>query len=185
MNIDFTGPFGFICEDHPDLALAADLTNRFINRYVANDSSKGRWRVIGGLTGTGKTMLAKVVLRCAMSQTLMPQIKESRKTLTTPEAHLIKWAEFVSAPEKDFMESFGFVKPATLVVIDGIGAEPDPSSSRLLQVLELCEKKWLFATTSLKPDEYAGRYGEEVASKLRRAVSVWIDAPDYRLKGAQ
>lgn len=187
--IDFTSPFGFDTQEHPDRVRAADLTNRFINRYVAGDASKGCWRVIGGLTGTGKTMLSQVVLRCGLSQTLLRQIKESRKTLTTPETHLIKWVELWSKEhsEQYFNEYLdSSIRASMLVVIDGIGAEHDWSSTgvdRLLKVLELCEKKWLFATTSLNPDWYAGRYGDRVASLLRRAVSVWIDAPDYRLKG--
>lgn len=190
MNHDFTAPFGFDPEGHPDKIRAADLTNRFINRYVANDQSKGKWRVIGGPVGTGKTMLAKVVLRCALSQTLMPEIRASRKATHTPEAHMLKWVELGSDEhsEKDFAERLeNFVRGATLVVIDDIGAESDRyksgvSRNRLLRVLEVCEKKWLFATTNLKPDEYETRYDERVGSRLRGAVSVWIDAPDYRQK---
>src|SRR5678815_4265886 len=93
MNHEFVVSFGFDPEGHPDKLRAVDLTNRFLNRYVANDQSKGKWRVIGGPVGTGKTMLAKVVLRCAMSQTLMPEIRSSRKGTHTPEAHLLKWVE--------------------------------------------------------------------------------------------
>lgn len=188
MTIDFAGDFGFRSEGVPDLIRAADLTNRFITRYVANDVSKGRWRVIGGPVGTGKTMLAKVVLRCAMSQTLMPDIRASRKSTHTPEAHMLKWVELGcdEHSEKDFGERLeNFVRAATLVVIDDIGAESDRyksgvSRNRLLRVLEVCEKKWLFATTNLKPDQYESRYDERVSSRLRGAVSVWIDAPDYR-----
>lgn len=188
MNHEFVVSFGFNVDGHPDRLVAADLTNRFLNRYVANDGSKGKWRVIGGTVGTGKTMLAKVVLHCAMSQTLMAEIRASRNATHTPEAHLLKWVEFGSDEhsEKDFGERLeNFIKPATLVVIDDIGAESDRYKSgvgrnRLLRVLEVCDKKWLFATTNLNPDQYEKRYDERVSSRLRGAVSVWIDAPDYR-----
>lgn len=164
------------------------MTNRFCNRYVNNDTSKGLWRVLGGPVGCGKTMLARCVFRTAISQTMAATVKANRKMAMSPEVAYVKWVNHGSdeVNEKDFAEYLLHrIKPATLVIIDDIGVETDRYKSgvgrmRLMRVLEVSERKWLFATTNLRPDQYLTKYDDRVASRLKGAVSLWVDAPDYR-----
>jgi DNA replication protein DnaC len=189
MDIDFVSPSGFRSDGHPSLPAAATFTNRFCNRYITNDATKGRWRVLGGNVGCGKTMLARVIFRVSVSATTAKMAKEARKSNFSLETSWIKWIEYGSDEMKDadFNEYMrNSVAKATLIIIDDIGVEEDRyksgvGRSRLMRVLEQAERKWLFATTNILPDDYLRRYDERVSSRLRGAVSMWNDAPDYRL----
>ena len=80
------------------------------------------------------------------------------------------------------------IKRAEIVMIDDVGSEVDKyksgePTSRLRQILSLCDDKFLLLTTNLTKTAFFERYDARVADRLQAAH--WCDmtgVPSYRSK---
>lgn len=162
----------------------------FCSRWYANDRQRKPWLVIGGRTGCGKTRIAKGVYHFAQAHNVDAFLVGGWGNLAAPDSQMVHWPTVVGWNDKDFEDLLRDLKTNALIILDDIGAETDRfknavSVVRLCQVLEICDHKWLFATTNVDRTQWKQMWDVRVADRLRQ--SAWLpmfEVPSYRITPA-
>jgi len=143
--------------------------------------------VVAGQTGCGKTHVARrihefVGLRLvdAYHSGWLPDTK-----LDSPA--FLRWDRVAEMDDDDWDATVDrWVMPTHLVVVDDVGAETDRyksgvPKSRLKQLLDICEHKWMFLTTNIGREEWEPTFGQRTADRLKEAKYLsMFDVPSYR-----
>ncbi len=174
---------------HPDVQKLADGAASFASAWFWNEP-RNRWRVVMGAVGTAKTHTAKALARWANLVALHAWEKSWHKVEadSLPSILYRDWVHYAS-PEvcssDDFAEFVREVQGASLVFLDDIGIETDQyrtgiPAQRLCQILNLCEGKFLWLTTNVRPNEWVRKWDQRVEDRLLTAETILVNSPSYR-----
>jgi DNA replication protein DnaC len=162
-------------ETDPGAEKLARSAEWFIQACLRDYRDKGHWLVVAGGMGIGKTHAAKRVCRYIGDHQID---RWARGWFTATQIFAPVWIHWGDAAdwESDFWEDFlrHEVKPARCVVIDDMGAEANKFKgegprARLKALLDVCESKWLFATTNVPKREWEEKWDRRVADRLSKA----------------
>lgn len=188
---DLTALFADFNTEHPKLRKMEKEATRFC-AAMAGCSTPAYWLSLLGPSGTGKTMLARKIVRF-FRRHLEGEIDENRGRPGVDcyrrTGGLLEWSRMLDR----MMESdFGFMRQAMddwLVCLDDIGAEhptlSELSASKLFSILNARQGKFTVLTANLRMDEIAERLDPRIASRLLRHGGVVIDTtgcPDFATK---
>jgi DNA replication protein DnaC len=143
----------------------------------------GAKMVLVGNSGAGKTMAARCVynwLGCA--RVGMSWMRDNRHHY--PSQQWIYWPAFLDALKAGEWNRVNSACEVTLLVLDDIGSEHDPSKlgvDKLCTILEKRARMWTIVTTNILPSEWEARFDRRVASRLARNGRI-VDlsqVPDY------
>lgn len=159
---------------HPDLNTARESLCTYCAELAASPA-RGRTLVIFGENGSGKTKLVKQVAdwmkhyAAYMPLVNRPDLEDSQGVAWQIYAN---WPtvidEFQKRKEIAIVDDMMI---ASLVVLDDIGAEHDPSGygkGQLYMVLTRREFKWNLITTNFPPKEWYEKFERRIASRLFR-----------------
>ena len=172
---------------HHQLQQALNQTYDLCCDYARNPAV-GRTVVIFGENGCGKTSIAKAIYRWARAiKFKLPAVKSPiRDEFGPASAEFTNWAEIVDGfkPPANNYEILDDLSDSSLLVIDDIGAEHDPSSigvEKLYVMLNRREHRWNIFTTNLPPNQWAAKWERRVSSRLyRNAQHIDLSqVPDY------
>lgn len=176
--------FGFKTFNDPILNRALAEAQRFIDDMANN--REPRWLTFIGKSGTGKTHLAKQLMR---------YWREVGKWYVCPRtgANLVKNGIFKSWPRvADDMKQGDYgpiddLSEFDFAVIDEIGAEYDPSGfvvSKLDGVLNSRLRKWTVITSNMSVSEISQKLDVRIASRLRRGGGAVVEmlTKDFNLR---
>lgn len=161
---------------HPSIQSMADDVEDFCGRFF-----RGRFEktllVLCGRTGTGKTHVAKQVVKWAdhVAREAYDQGNWPRGEI--PGRFYVSWPLVVSQfMEKEFGVMDDLIHSA-LVVLDDLGAENDPFSigkDKLCQILTSRENKFTIVTTNIMPESWDERFDARISDRLLRNSVVKI-----------
>lgn len=164
-------------EKHSEMRKAA---TKFCSE-MNSSNSPARWLSLIGPSGTGKTMLSRLVVKFFM-RNLSHLTDENRSDATARfvrNGGLLSWPRCI---EWMLDGDFGFHRQACddwLLVLDDIGAEnsklADLSLSKLYTILTARQDKWTILTCNYTMDQIAERLDPRIASRLIRHGGVVVD----------
>ena len=161
----------------------------FVKRALANDTSKGRWLVLVGPTGCGKSHASRRSVEAFTVYGVDALTSGQWRGNKVPGAVFVDWSRTVSAKTVDEWEDrMSEILRSQFVVLDDIGTEPDPFKSgepteRLRQLLNQLESRWLIISTNVPKADWQGRWDHRVASRLSAGLALNLEgAEDYRLR---
>ncbi len=142
--------------------------------------SRGRTVVIFGDNGTGKTRFTKKVAKWARSiATRLPLVADQlgmQGNMMVPSVSFVSWPEVVDGFKRDEWQILEDLQAATMLLIDDIGAEHDPSRigvEKMYCLLNRREFHWNFFSTNVSPGQWAEKFEKRIASRLfRNAVHI-------------
>jgi DNA replication protein DnaC len=167
------------------LTLALEATARFA---VSLNYTKPYWLTLSGVSGTGKTHLAKAVRKQFLEWNRFEHKPDyGRNRIVGNTEWFCDWRQFA-----DDIRGGGYdrlVQDACdewLLIVDDFGAERDPSgfiAAAADRILNSRRAKWTLLTTNLGLDEIGRRMDVRIASRLVRDGNefVTLEATDYAL----
>lgn len=152
--------------------------------------SVGNRLIISGPNGVGKTHCAKAIHKWAQRISLqlplvhIPNVDGDDIQLAT--AQYLFWPGVVDGFKRDEWDIVEEACKQSLVVLDDVGAEHDPSGigrEKLYYMLERRAQMWTVITTNVPPNQWDTRFESRIASRfLRNCVVVDLaDVQDYGL----
>lgn len=172
---------------HDQVARLSRWTEWFIKRMSFNKIDKGHQIVVVGNPGCGKTHALRRIKRWVESHRTDLYIVGHWPA--PPQVCAVDWAKLMEQKEDWVWEDAQTeARAAGVVLIDDAGSEVDKfktglGTSRLRQMLSICEKKWLFMTTNVPREEWASVYDQRVADRLSAAHYLdMTGVPSYRPK---
>lgn len=171
---------------HPDLLELEDAIWRFCADYARNPA-RGRRMLIHGNNGAGKSHCARAVCRwanrCAIDLPLVNGDEGPRLADVT----FLHWPRVVDRfkPPHNEWWVIDDAMRCSLLIIDDIGAEHDPSRvgiEKLYLLLERREFAWTLLTTNITPEAWEERFERRISSRfLRNFELVSVEkAPDFK-----
>lgn len=161
---------------HPCIQSVANEVQDFCGRWCRNNRAKSLL-VLVGKSGTGKTHIAKAVIRFATAMAQLVYRTGAWGSKEVPNCFFISWPVAVS----QFGEKqFGLADDAShhsLVVLDDIGAENDPwglGRDRLCQILNARENLFTVITTNILPECWDEKFSTRISDRLLRNSVVKI-----------
>lgn len=177
-------------DHHPKIAELSASCAKFVRSALRDYRSEKSWFVIAGQTGCGKTHAARAVSRYfdAMKvQAWSMGLMGNRSHVSSPV--FVQWPTICELDTSFFLDWLRWdVSSAMMVILDDVGAESEryrngENESRLLRVLEACERKWLMVTTNVRPKDWVQRWDQRIADRLLKAARISLfDVPSYRLR---
>lgn len=146
------------------------------------------WLTLAGVSGLGKTHLAKRVFRYFMDWSRHQlDYDPDRKRVFGNTAIWCDWRKLCAGVRRG---EYGWVEDICeewFVVLDDIGTEHDPSghiASVLDQIISGRSKKWTLITVNLTLDQIATRLDTRIASRMLRdnGQVVEMEGIDYNLR---
>lgn len=184
----FTLPEGYrplaeFCEyevAHAETRAAWDAASAFCDEVAARKKPR-RWLSLLGVSGVGKTMLAKAIKRCALAN--RPRM----------EASFFRWSTVVN----EYLRSgdYGIMRflshEVDLLILDDVGLEAGSafSNAKLGELLDARLGKWTVITSNLSLADVKDSLDVRIASRMVRGDSVvvqMLSCPDWsfeRYKG--
>lgn len=141
--------------------------------------------VIYGENGCGKSHIAKCVFRWANRIAhKLPPVKLAEDEFGIPSTALHNWPAIVDGFKREQWSVIDDLESATLLILDDIGAEHDPSKigvEKLYILLSRREFKWNIITTNVVPGAWDEKFERRIASRLfRNAHHIDLsEVPDY------
>lgn len=169
---------------HPDLVNLEDAVWNFC-RGVAMNPRKGKRYVICGNNGVAKTRCSKAIKRWMSDRAIDLPLVDAEEGLRTADCCMINWAEQVDHFKSGHWSIDQFLE-ATVLILDDIGAEHDPTKAgveKLYLILERREQKWTWITTNIQPNHWESHFERRVSDRLFRN-SVHVDltnVPSYSI----
>lgn len=155
---------------HPDVAKLENAVWNFC-RGVAENPRRGRRMLIHGLNGNGKSKAMRAIRRWVQDRAIdLPLDQGAQGDAILTNCHLINWAARCDEMKSGAWDIDDLIEP-TILLIDDIGAEHDPSKvglEKLYLVLERRERRWTAITTNLSPEMWKEKFSQRVADRLFR-----------------
>ena len=180
---------------HPKIQILGESCERFVRSCLRDYRERGTWYVVAGNTGCGKSHVADRIRRYYDTRRISAWALGWIGAATNiPGAAWVHWPTACELRDDAFAEWFEEASGARLDIIDDFGAESErfkngANDSRLLRLLEICDPRrgrWLFATTNVPPSEWATRYDQRIADRLRGANRLTLfEVPSFRVKGTR
>lgn len=161
-------------QSHPQIADAQGELAQFCAE-LATTPGRGRTVVLFGENGSGKTRLAQAVSRWFQSNALkMPWVvrDDLEGQSGIPNRMFAQWPAVVDNFKR--AQDFAIISElmtCSLLVVDDIGAEHDPSGfgrEQLYLLLSRREFRWNLITTNFAPKEWHTKFERRIASRLFR-----------------
>lgn len=154
---------------HPDVISLEDSIFDFCQRF-ARCPARGRRMVIYGNNGNGKTHVTRCVHRWVCDRALDLPLVAGTEGAKIADSMFVNWAERVDDFRGGDWDIEEMVE-ATLLVLDDIGAEHDPSKfsvEKLYLILERRAARWTLITTNLLPAQWEEHFDRRIADRLFR-----------------
>lgn len=170
---------------HDQIQEMADRVQKFCGRWFRNNPYPGMM-VIAGDPNCGKTHVAKKIHAWAM-QVGMKAYEDGYWKKGIPDSLYISWPEVADSFKQGYYLSVEDMMDASLLILDDLGAEHDPSKSaenKLCQILSRREFKFMVVTTNIRPQNWSTSFDARVMDRLFRNSEV-IDLfglPSYAVK---
>lgn len=162
-----------------------DAALDFCQQYARNPALGFRM-VIYGPNGVGKTHVAKAIARWAsMTAMNLPLVRaEEDIGARVADVRYENWPAFCDHLKSGHWDSVDPLFSVSLLVLDDIGAEHDPSkvgAEKLYLILEKRIRRWTILTTNIAPPDWDIRLERRIASRLlRNCIHVNMEGvPDY------
>lgn len=161
---------------HRETANAWEETTRFCREIVGKKRPR-RWLSLLGLSGVGKTMLAKGVRSC---------IRDNRPNLVV---RLYRWSDVVNnhLRQGDYRIMAFLIEDVDVLMLDDIGLESGSafSNAKLGELLDARLDKWTMLTSNLSLEQIGECIDVRIASRMVRGDSMVVEmlsAPDWSLE---
>lgn len=158
---------------------------------MGSDTHPSYWLSLVGSSGTGKTMLARMITRAFHKH--FEHLKDEHRGRT--QDRFLRHGGFLSWPmcvERMLDGDFGFVRQASedwFLVLDDVGSESeklrDLSVSKLFTILNARQDKFTILTCNYGLSEIAERMDVRIASRLLRHGGIVVDSTgtkDFNLR---
>lgn len=171
---------------HRMVKLLARWTERWIKAAATNEHPIAtRWVLFAGPTGAGKTHCLKnsYAFMRAHAGALWPKYYRQ-----PPALKWVNWSKAMQLEKHGWDEFEAEVREARMVFVDDLGSETDryrtgEPAERLRVFLDLCEAKWLMATTNICRQDFEKTFDIRTQSRIERARCLDLTGvPDYRPK---
>lgn len=141
---------------------------------IASRKKPRRWLSLLGVSGVGKTMLAKAIKQCSLAN--RPQMTASFFRWSTIVNDYLRKGEF------DIMRFL--IHEVDVLLIDDIGLETGSefSHAKLCELLDARLEKWTVITSNLSLEDIKDRIDVRIASRMLRGDSVIVqmmNCPDW------
>ena len=172
------------CEHSEALKEAQNKVWEYCRDYAKNPS-RGRRMVIWGSNGCGKTHIARAIhtwaTRCAMK---LPLVAGDTMAGQLASSQFMFWPGIVDGFKNGEWYTVEESLKASMLVLDDIGAEHDPSGigrEKLYYILERRAQRWTVITTNFGPTEWEMKFERRIASRLlRNCQNIDLSqVPDY------
>lgn len=170
-------------ETHPQVAEARNRLFKVCQDYSLKPE-RGRTVVIYGENGCGKTHLARCVSYWASRIAIKLPLVNASTGVALASVCFCNWPAIVDGFKRDCWEVIDDLEACSLMVLDDIGAEHDPSRigvEKLYYLLNRREWKWNILTTNIGQSAWEDKFERRIASRLNRNAE-HIDlsmVPDY------
>jgi DNA replication protein DnaC len=172
-----------------DPVLVTMLTQAARMAWEITHGETPRWLCLCGASGTGKTHLARRLIRKARSSGRFSTAKEGEE-IAYPYSFVI-WPECASELQRGRdSDDYYHAKRTQFLVLDDIGAIKDATghiTSKLGELLGARENRWTVITTNFLPQEIAERMDTRIASRLIRGRNIVVQCKtvDYALRAGK
>lgn len=172
---------------HPQVQSARESLYELCAQF-RKSPARGKSAIIYGENGCGKTRLVKMVSKWAKSlANRMPLVVDQLGTqgnMSIPSIAYASWPEIVDGFKRDEWQILEDLQASTLLILDDVGAEHDPSKiglEKLYVLLSRREWKWNLITTNVQPDYWPEKFERRISSRLfRNAEHIdMIQVPDF------
>jgi DNA replication protein DnaC len=155
---------------HPDVAkLETAIWNLCVG--IAKQPWLGKRLVLFGNNGNGKSRCLRRVRRWVQQNAYdLPWGYDSEGQSVVANCLFVNWTECVNQFKQGHWDVDWMLEP-TILLIDDIGAEHDPSRvglEKLYMILERRERQWTVITTNLAPEFWESKFERRIADRLFR-----------------
>jgi DNA replication protein DnaC len=160
------------------VAKMSQEAERFCGRWYRNKPFPSTL-VLAGPSGVGKTHTAKRISKFARFAAFSA-MEHGEWGFSVPSILFVRWPEVTDAFKEG---NYGVVQDcleASLLVVDDLGAEYDPSKNaadKICQILSRRESRFNVVTTNIHPSAWSDKFDKRIADRLLRN-SVVIDLSD-------
>ena len=131
--------------------------------------------MLAGHNGTGKTHCAEAVRRWLGLVGHGKQFIKKEDVISHLDCTFWHWPSLLDAFKAGAWDILPDLFDATVLIIDDLGAEHDPSGvgvDKLCQVLSRREEAWTMITTNIMPGYWQQKFDRRVASRLFRNTTL-------------
>ena len=156
---------------HPEIIRLENSAYVFCVGYKGSPDIGKRMVIYGG-SGNGKSHTGKKIVSWANKIAMnLPTVPVGTGTqMKVPDAIFCHWPSIVDGFKDGQWDLLDYLE-ASLLVIDDIGAEHDPSGvgkQKLYMMLEHRAKKWTVITTNFPPTEWENKFEIRTSDRLMR-----------------
>lgn len=140
-------------------------------RGYAKIPGVGRRMLIYGDAGCGKTHTARAVHRWARKSSPALPLIAVEEHLERPSSTFLHWPTIVDGFKSGEWLIVEEAIESSLLVVDDIGAEHDPSRigiEKLYRILEARASRWTLLTSNVGPDNWETKFERRIASRFLR-----------------
>lgn len=173
---------------HPQIPEAENRIYDFCRDWFKKPG-RGRTIVLYGNNGCGKTHIARAVKRWVWAMSSLdrpPCCYDADGNVALATCEMVNWPFIVDCMHKAQWDVVEELYDVSMLVVDDIGAEHDPSkvgSEKLYLLTNRREFKWNIFTTNLAPSRWESAFDRRIASRLyRNAEHVDLSqVPDFSM----
>jgi DNA replication protein DnaC len=172
---------------HPEIVALQSEVYNFCASY-AKQPKRGHRMIIYGENGSGKSHAAKSIFKWAGRVAMnLPMVHGDSGELKLADALFFNWPMVVDGFKTGQWYVIEEMFPCSLLVLDDLGAEHDPSKigvEKLYQIMEQRINKWTVITTNIPPESWEEKFERRIASRfLRNARHIsLVNVPDFNAR---